>query len=161
MDEFSITQYGKPLKKSLYTIDKKTKVFSSRVSDLVLDFATLPGWTFATGAQCTFKTGDHCTFKAGDGCIFKTEGWCTFYTEAFCIFDTEDNCTFKTEDSCTFHVGLTCTFDTSEWCTFSLCKVDTCKFKSYDDNSIILDRKDKKHYLLTKEFVQLQKVKNG
>ena len=49
---YSITKNGKPLDKSLYSIDEKTKTFSSNESDLVLDFSNEYGWTFKTGILC-------------------------------------------------------------------------------------------------------------
>ena len=61
-ENFSITKKGKALAKSKYTIDVKGKTFSSRESNLVLDFNGLHDWTFKTGDFCTFKTGKDCTF---------------------------------------------------------------------------------------------------
>lgn len=144
MDNFSITKYGKPLLKSKYTIDLVKKVFYSTVDDLVLDFTNCHDWTFTTGSFCTFVTGNQCGFNTG--------GHCTFNTYHNCTFDTDSNCTFQTSGNCTFKTGNDC--------TFLLFDINTCKFKSYDGISTILDRRDKKHYLLTKEFVQLQKIKH-
>ena len=79
----------------------------------------------------------------------------------WCIFHTGNNCTFDTGDYCTFDIGDYCTFDIGDYCTISLWNINTCKFKSYDDISIILDRMDKKHYLLTKELIDILKIKNG
>ena len=176
MDNFSITKQGKPLSKDKYTIDYEKKVFTSKEDNL--DFRGCSGWTFTTGGHCTFKvagnctfttggnctfdTGNSCTFATGVGCTFNTYDGCTFYTSGSCIFKTGDGCIFRTTyDNCTFLTGNGCTFKTGNYCTFSLWDINTCKFKSYDGYSIILDRLDKKHYLLTKEFLALQKVKNG
>ena len=140
LPDFSITQNGKPLDKSLYTIDENHKIFASRdcrLLNLVLDFRGLRHWTFKTGMNCTFYTGSSCTFKTG--------GDCTFYTGSSCTFKTGGDCTFKTGNSC----------------TFSLWDINTCTFKTYDNNSIILDRLNNEAYKLTKEFVKLQKVVNG
>ena len=148
MDNFSITQNGKPLDKSLYTIDLDNKVFFSKENELVLDFNSCNdyGWTFKTGYGCTFKTGSNCTFT----------------TKGDCTFQTFDNCTFKTGVTCTFRTYDNCTFTTGGLCTFSVYNINTCKFKSYDRiSSIILDRSVNKHYLLTKEFIDLQKIKNN
>lgn len=145
MDNFSITKYGKPLLKSKYTIDLVKKVFYSTVDDLVLNFTNCHDWTITTGSFCTFLTGSEC--------IFKTGGYCTFHTSYSCTFYTDTNCTFTTSGNCTFKTG--------QLCIFLLFDINSCTFKSYDGISTILDRGDKKHYLLTKEFVQLQKVKYG
>lgn len=160
MDKFSITQHGTQLDKSLYYINVKDKIFASKSCDLVLDFTYLNDWTFTTGDWCIFKTGMYCTFKTGYCCIFNTGSHCTFNTYDNCTFKTGNSCTFKTFEGCTFKTGTNCTFKTGCSCTFSLYEINTCKFKLYDGNSTILDRADKKHYLLTKEFVQLRKIQN-
>ncbi len=132
MNYFSITLHGKPCK-SLYSIDYDKMVFTSSCNDLVLDFSGCSGWTFNVSNYCTFKAGQNCTFNTGCGCTFRTGNYCTF--------DTKGNC------------------------TFSLWDINTCKFKSYGGYggglSIILDRLNNEAYKLTKEFVALQKVKNG
>jgi len=161
MDRFSITKNGNPLDESLYTIDIENREFSSREDDLVLDFNGWIEFTFKTGDGCTFSTGGGCTFKTGYSCNFYTGSGCTFITENNCTFNTGESCTFNTSSYCTFNTESSCTFDTSGLCTFLICNVDTCKFRKYDGLSIILDRADSKAYKLTKEFVQLQKVKNG
>jgi len=161
MDNFSITKFGNPLDESLYTIDIKNKVFSSCENDLVLDFTYLEGWTFNTGNSCTFKAHSKCVFKTGSGCTFKTGHSCTFNTDWSCIFQTRSYCTFNTYSDCTFNTGWSCIFYTGHCCTLSLYDINSHEFKTHDGNSIIIDRKDKKHYVLTEEFVQLQKVKNG
>ncbi len=178
MGNFSITQYGKPLDESLYTIDLENEVFTSAEHDLVLDFTYRHGWTFKTGDTCTFKTGYGCTFNTGHNCTFKTGEDCTFTTGMYCTFNCTFGCTFKTGNHCTFatyhhgtfDTGYNCTFKTGNNCTFATCElcifllydINTCKFKPYKyGNSIILDRKDSEAYKLTKEFVALQKVKNG
>ncbi len=146
MDDFSITRWGKPLHKSLYSIDLEKKVFTSEVDNLVLDFTDLDDWTFDTYRRCTFVTGNNCTFNTYHDCIFNTFNTCTFNTGERCIFHTAGDCTFTTKDSC----------------TFSIWDIKTCTFKSYNDGiSIILDRRDNEAYKLTKEFVQLRKIANG
>ena len=45
---YSITQYGKPLDKSKYSIDLDTYTFSSNETNLVLDFYGIHYWTFKT-----------------------------------------------------------------------------------------------------------------
>ena len=108
MNNYSISQYGKPLDKSKYTIDEDTKTFSSDENDLVLDFHNLDNCTFKTGSCCTFKAGSCCTFKAGSYCTFKTGYSCTFKTGHNCTFKTWSNCTFKTGNDCTFKTGNDC-----------------------------------------------------
>ena len=87
-------------------------------------------------------------------------GW-KFTTGSCCTFNTGDYCTFTTSWGCTFSTGWNCTFDTDESCTFMLYYINTCKFKSHDDISIILDRNDNKHYILTKDLIDMLKVING
>ena len=55
---YSITKNGKPLDKKLYTIDEKTKTFSSNESGLVLDFSNEYGWAFDTGSNCVVVRRD-------------------------------------------------------------------------------------------------------
>ena len=137
MDNYSVTYYGKPLEKFLYSIDLDNKTFGSKINNLVLDFTGFDDWTFKTGNGCTFRTGYRCTFM------------------------TTFNCTFKTSKYCTFMTSSRCTFDTGESCTFLLYDINTCKFKTYDDISTILDRNDNQRYVLTKEFINIQKIKNN
>ena len=161
----NITSRGKPLSEDKYSLDIENKVFSSDEHNLVLDFSGLNGWTFKTGQHCIFKTSGGCTFNTGNGCTFNTTTYCTFNTGfgctfntgRNCIFNTDNNCTFNTDHDCTFDTGQNCTFntvsgctfDTGSHCTFLLCDINTCKFKSYDDISIILDIRDGKSYKLT------------
>ena len=155
---YSITKNGKPLDKSLYTIDEKTKTFSSNESDLVLDFSNEDEWTFHTGSNCTFNTGYGCTFKTGYRCTFST-GWdCTFDTEEGCTFNTGDGCTFHTGYRCTFSTGWDCTFSTGSFCTFSTW--NRCTFSIYNNftkletkgNSMVLIRDKKQHAYLEDEI---------
>jgi len=133
MDDFSITKYGKPLLKGMYSIDLDNKVFNSPCAGLVLDFTGCSGWTFNVHNYCTFKTGANCTFDTGCGCTFRTDNDCTF--------DTEGNCTFSLWDI------KTCKFKS---------------YGGYGGYlSIILDRRYNEAYKLTKEFLALQKVKNN
>ena len=114
-----ITQYGKELDVSKYNWDKETKTFSTKESNLVLDFSDYDGITFKTGANCTFNTGDDCTFNTGSGCTFKTGPDCTFNTGDSCtFFDTGSDCNFKTGSNCTFETSYGCTFNTGPNCTF-------------------------------------------
>ena len=161
MDNYSITQNGKPLSKDKYCIDLKNKVFSSTEGNLVLDFNDLEDWTLNTKYGCIFNTSINCTFNTGPACVFCTDNGCTFTTGNCCTFVTGMNCTFKTGSGCTFDTNSGCTFDTNSGCIFLLCDINTCKFKSYDNISIILDRIDRKSYKLTKEIIQLLKVTNG
>ena len=128
---YSITKNGKPLDKKLYTIDEKTKTFSSNESGLVLDFSNEYGWVFDTGSSCTFKTGPDCTFKTSFYCTFKTSSDCTFDTGSNCIFKTGSDCTFDTGPDCTFDTGPDCTFNTSYYCTFDT--GSNCIFKTGSD----------------------------
>ncbi len=161
MDNFSITQNGKPLNRSEYIIDIGTKIFSSSVDNLVLDFFNCSGWTFTTGSDCTFNTGGECTFKTGSYCTLNTSSYCTFRTGDRCIFSTDWDCTFNTGGECTFKTGSSCTFETGSSCIFMLWGINSHKFKSYDGMSTILDLDDKKHYVLTKELIDILKVTNG
>ena len=68
--------------------------------------------------------------------------------------------TFKTGGNCTFKTGGNCTFTTGKLCTLLLWDINTCKFKT-PSHSIILDRNNRKHYILTKDLIQLLKVTNG
>ena len=87
---FKVTKNGKPLDKSLYTLDKATKTFSSNEDGLVIECDNR--WTIKAGSNCTFKTGSYCTFDTASYCDFKT-GYC-------CTFDTGTNCTFTTKEEC-------------------------------------------------------------
>ena len=121
MDEYSITQYGKPLSTDKYSIDLENKTVWTSSHYLVLDFYGLRDWTFETGDNCIFKTGSHCTFKTGLGCTFKTGKNCTFTTDVCCIFDTGGLCIFDTRDWCVFNTGSGCTLNTGDHCTFVTC----------------------------------------
>jgi len=143
---YSITRWGKPLSPSSYVIDEVNKTFSTNCYDLILDFYGFDNWTFKTGSGCTFKTGATCTFETGFHCTFFTGAWCTF--------DTGEGCTFKTGATCTFNIGATC--------TILLHNLKSCTFLNVnvDGDSIILDTRDKQHYLLNGELLQLIKVMN-
>lgn len=95
----TITKNGKPLDKSLYDWNEKTKVFSSLENGLTIS-TELDGCTFKTGHRCTFTTGEECTFTTGSCCTFTTGSDCTFTTGDGCTFDTGGSCTFKTGDGC-------------------------------------------------------------
>ena len=64
----SVTQFGKPIPKEKYTWDEETKVFSSKESNLVMDFDGTSA-TFTTGNGCTFNTSNGCTFTTGYNCV--------------------------------------------------------------------------------------------
>jgi len=87
---FSVTKKGKPLNKSLYNWDEKTKTFSTNESNLVLDFSDMNYVTFNTGSYCTFMTGDGCKFNTGDDCTFTTRSRCTFETGNDCVIVRRD-----------------------------------------------------------------------
>ncbi len=169
MDSFSITRAGKPLDESLYTIDIDNRVFASKEGGLFLDFGRLNEWTFKTGRRCTFRTGNNCTFKTAwgcsfdtlDECNFRTQGQCDFDTSAGCNFDTGGGCTFKTGSCCAFRTCSDCTFEIAGACSFLLYDINSCKFKTHDKTSTILDLKGYKHYLLTKELIDMLRLKNG
>jgi len=161
MDNFSITQYGRPLSKDKYSIDRGELTFSSIEEDLVLDFTGLSHWTFTTYSFCTFITGDNCTFNTETNGTFKTGSNCTFNTEGVCIFITSNDCTFTTGGMCIFLTGDSCIFDTNGLCTFNIYDINSCKFKSFDGHSTILDRNDKKRYVLNDELKKMLKVMNG
>ena len=86
--DYSITQNGKTLSESKYTIDLENKTFSSKEDNLVLDFSKLDSWTFKTGSNCTFKTDSYCTFITSYTCTFTTGSYCTFKTGPGCTFST-------------------------------------------------------------------------
>jgi len=135
MYSFSVTKNGKELDSSLYTWDEETKTFSTKESNLVLNFNNLNEvtfntglrcifntgsyCTFNTGSECTFDTGSDCTFDTGLDCTFNTGSDCTFDTGLDCTFNTESDCTFNTESDCTFNTGSDCTFNTGSDCTFN------------------------------------------
>lgn len=153
-----ILKDGKPLDRTMYNIDFKTKVFSSRESNLVLNFSTLPGWTFRVCSGCTFITSFNCVFKTGQNC--------TFTTSFNCIFKTRENCTFTTGSGCTFRTGSNCIFNNSrhlnmKGSVFLVWDINSQHFRNGDDKSIILDSSDGKHYLLTEELIKMLKVANG
>ena len=158
--DFAIMQGDKPLKESLYTIDIENKIFSSYENYLTFLFGCIDGWTFNTGSMCTFDTGYECTFNTGYNCTFHTGSNCTFKTGECCTFRTASNCTFRTANYCMFKTGSNCTFKTGAYCTFLLCNINTCKFKKWDDISIILDYKDNNRYILNKELIKILKVSN-
>ena len=160
-ENFSITQYGKPLDESLYTIDTKKKIFITPANALMLDFNLLSGWTFTTGSGCTFETYSNCKFNTGKNCTFHTLNGCKFYTGKNCIFHTTDFCTFTTGPYCTFQTNDYCNFDTGSLCTFLIRDIKTCKFETFDGNSTVLDRKDKQRYVLDENFPNMMKMLKG
>jgi len=139
MYSFSVTKNGKELDSSLYTWDEETKTFSTKESNLVLNFNNLNEVTFNTGLRCIFNTGSYCTFNTGSNCTFNTESDCTFKAGSNCTFNTESDCTFKAGSDCTFDTGSYCTFNTGSECTFkavSYCIFDTgdnCTFNTESD----------------------------
>ncbi len=134
----SVTQFGKPLPKKKYTWDKKTKVFSTKEENLLVQ-CYVEDTTFNTGSSCTFNTGFGCTFTTGHDCIFKTGHSCTFKTGSGCTFKTGRNCTFNTSTSngCIFKTGSGCTFNTCHRCTFDT--GSDCTFTT-GDNCVVIRR---------------------
>jgi len=116
MEDFTVTQNGKPLNENQYTWNKSTKTFSSTENNLVLDFSDVGNCTFNTGYSCIFKTGVDCTFDTGFNCAFKTGDDCTFKTGVDCAFDTGRRCTFDTGRRCTFNTDCNCAFNTGVDC---------------------------------------------
>lgn len=118
--KFSITENGVELDPSLYTWDPETKILSTSLDCLVLDFSGVSNVTFNTGNNCIFKTEDNCTFNTKCGCTFVTGDRCKFNTGNWCVFNTRDICIFKTKRNCTFDTSYDCIFDTGEDCTFNI-----------------------------------------
>ncbi len=139
MAEYKITtKNGRPLSRDKYTLDLENRVFGTREHNLFLEFTDDNSWIFRTGSDCAFNTnGFNCTFRTG----------------ARCRFNTNSGCVFRT--------GKDCTFTTGGWCTFHLSDINTCKFKSFDNESTIFDQNDNKHYILSKELIKMLKVANG
>ena len=104
---FTVTKNGKPLDKSLYTIDEKTRTFSSTEDELNIE-TDEDGWKFRTDSCCTFRTSYGCTFTTGYYCTFTTGSDCTFDTGSDCTFTTGPGCTFDTYSYCTFKTGEEC-----------------------------------------------------
>ena len=98
MEDFTVTQNGKPLNENQYTWNKSTKTFSSTENNLVLDFSDVGNCTFNTGYSCIFKTGVDCTFDTGSNCTFKTGADCIFKTGSDCIFKTGADCVVVRRD---------------------------------------------------------------
>jgi len=90
-----VSENGKKLAINKFSWNKKTKTFSSKESDLVIDFNSLSSCTFTTWYDCTFKTGYNCTFNTGHDCTFNTWSGCTFNTKPGCTFNTKSGCTFN------------------------------------------------------------------
>ena len=82
-----VSQNGIALPLDKFSWDEKTKTFSSKEYDLVIDFNDQSDCTFNTGSGCTFSTWSDCTFKTGSDCTFNAESGCTF--------NTGDDCTFN------------------------------------------------------------------
>jgi len=139
MYSFSVTKNGKELDSSLYTWDEETRNFSTKESNLVLNFNNGPYYTFNTGSYCTFNTGPYCAFNTGLDCIFNTGPYCAFNTGSDCTFNTGSDCTFNTGSDCTFDTGSYCTFNTESDCAFNTesdCTFDTesdCVFDTVSD----------------------------
>ena len=169
MIDYSVTTFGKALPKHRYHIDLNNKVFETTEPNLTLDFGCKDGWTFITGYCCTFITAGNCDFKTGYRKQYNDEhdsapeliDRSTFNTGKDCTFKTGSGCTFKTLSGCKFDTNSGCTFNTGNECTFMLWQINTCKFKSRDSISIILDLNDNKHYVLTKELIDILKITNG
>lgn len=133
---FSITKFGKKLKKSLYTWDKNTKTLKTEESRLVLDFSNISDVTFETGSMCVFYTEHRCTFNTGSNCLFKTGYDCSFRTNSDCVFSTSFGCVFTTGHRCTFNVGQSASFDTGSNCVFKVAGIN-CTFNTREKCIII------------------------
>lgn len=70
---FTVSQFGKPLDSSKYCWDATEKVFSSKESNLLLDFSIY--------TKATFNVKDYCTIIAGSNCIFNVRDCCTIKTK--------------------------------------------------------------------------------
>lgn len=84
--KFSVTQFGEKLSNSLYTWDEKTKTFSTKEDNLVLDFSGVDNVKFDMETSCS------CTFISGCGCVFNTGSECMFNTGWDCSFTPGHNC---------------------------------------------------------------------
>ena len=62
-----VLQNGKPIPLEAFTWCERTNTFSSALSNLVINFTGLFGYTFKTGGGCKFDTGA--------GCMFHFSGW--------------------------------------------------------------------------------------
>ena len=166
---YSITQEGKTLDESKYTIDLDNKVFSSKENALVLDFSNCYGWCFNTGNHCTFNTDGNCifnteyncTFNTDGNCIFNTGSNCTFNTGNHCTFNTGNKCTFKTDWKCTFNTGNNCIFECGECCTYMIRDINSQKFQKTDGISIILDTVNNARYVLDENLLGVIRISNG
>ena len=113
---FLVTKNGENLSKDRYTLDKRTKIFSSTENNLVICAIGFPGYTFNIGSNCILNTSYNCIFNAGNYCIFNTEHNCNFKTGWGCVFDTGEDCIFKTENNCIFKTGSGSIFYTNKNC---------------------------------------------
>ena len=93
-----VFQNGKPLPLSKFTWDEDTKTFSSKESDLTLDFNDMVSCVFNTGSYCVFNTGYGCTFRTSLGCVFNTSFNCTFEAGFDCVFNTGSYCVVVRRD---------------------------------------------------------------
>lgn len=132
-----VLQHGKPLALDKFEWDEKTKTFSSREINLVLDFKNRNKCTFITLHDCIFITGYGCTFTTGRGCYFITKNLCNFKTEEACNFKTEHDCIFKTGSYCVFNTSRNCDFKAGRWCTFNV--LEDCVIKA-GVNSVAIRR---------------------
>jgi len=149
-----VLQDGKPLPLSKFNWDEKSKIFSTKECNLIIDFTSINKVTFNTGDCCIFRTGDNCDFNTTYYCMFDTGNRCNFKTYSNCRFDTGDNCSFNTKENCTFNTGNNCIFITDSNCIFNTnndCNFMTnencifktsenCRFKT--DEYCIIIRKD-------------------
>lgn len=141
---YSVTQFGRPLSKDLYSFDEKTKVFTSKEDYLVIDFGGCYNIEFNINNQCTLVAGSFCTINSGDNCKFVAEGSntfntgdaCTFYTGGYCTFKTSSNCTFTTASRCNFETSTACVFNTGARCMFNTQR--SCIMYLYDNFTITL-----------------------
>ena len=116
-----ILKNGQPLSPQLYTWDAKTRTFSSKEADLVIDFGGIEFCTVVAGSGCDVTTDSRCTVRTGR--------YCTVTTDSYCTVTTGENCTVTTDYSCTVvATGYACTVTTGNNCTVtadSSCTVKT------------------------------------
>jgi len=105
-----VLRNGKPLDLDQFEWNERSRAFSSKESDLVLDFESIHGITFFLPTQnnYTFVTGSYCTFYTSDSCFFKTGDNCTFKTRFDCHFHTGDNCVIMTDGNSVINAGKEC-----------------------------------------------------
>jgi hypothetical protein len=130
-----VTRNGEPLPLEKFEWDEKNRVFSSKETNLVLNFQWESDITFNASRDCQFIADSNCYFNTGYGCRFTTLGHCNFFTDNCCHFDTGPHCVFKTGLSCDFSTSSFCRFETGGRCTFKT--GPGCKFNVDEECTII------------------------